>query len=78
MQCCSVLIVMQSSSPTLSTPSTVNVSIFSCEDIKKSNSNICTALLATDKSVEQNTIHNKQQTIHQQMHQKKKNTLTLK
>jgi hypothetical protein len=62
---------MQSSSPTLSTPSTVTVSIFSCEVIKKDNSNIHTALLATDKSVEQSTIHNKQQRIHQQKHKKK-------
>jgi hypothetical protein len=67
---------MHSSSPAFSSPSTVTVSIFSCKIIKKKkdNPNICTALLATDKSVKQSTIHNKQQRIHQQKHPKQKKT----
>jgi len=52
---------MQSSCPTFSPPSTVPVSIFSCKVIKKKdNWNTCIALLATEKRVEQNTIHKQQ------------------
>ena len=71
MECCSVLISMQSSSPTFSTPSTVTVSIFSCKVIKKDNSDICIALLATEKSGKQSKVHNKLQRINQQKNKQK-------
>jgi hypothetical protein len=57
---------MLSSSCTFSTPSTNTVTIFSCKFTKKKdNSNICIALLATDKTIKQSKIHNKQQKINQ-------------
>jgi hypothetical protein len=57
---------MLSSSSTFSTPSTKTVSTFSCKFTKtKDNSNLCIALLATDKTIKQSTIHNKQQRINQ-------------
>jgi hypothetical protein len=49
MQCSSGSDVVQSSSPTLTTLSTVTVSSFSCKNIKKVDSNICIAPIATDK-----------------------------